>query len=211
MTWMTGLLKTAILDRLQWWKKNKFWSYSGGILLLSWIPKSWKTLSSFHRLLIQPHRTNGLEVMKFCAPVKLLKTELDSTTIGSTKFWRLSKTETPGLPNTIPLGNSLRFSMVCFTTPKGQWLTGIGKWSSCWIRENLDRPDLPTCIRILAKFHHDLPRNLYTKYAINEHRFTPVIHTAYSDTWFGHYEFLKSGYSAELILDRLNTEVKSQV
>jgi hypothetical protein len=27
-------------------------------------------------------------------------------------------------------------------------------------------------------------------------------HTTYSDTWFGRYGFLKSGYSAELILDR---------
>jgi hypothetical protein len=62
-----GLLKTVILDRLQWWKEIKIWGYSGGILSLSWIPKSWKTLQDFHQLLIQAHRTNGSEVMEFCA------------------------------------------------------------------------------------------------------------------------------------------------
>jgi hypothetical protein len=38
--------------------------------------------------------------MEFYASAKLLKTELDSTTIESTKFRQLSKTETPRLPNT---------------------------------------------------------------------------------------------------------------
>jgi hypothetical protein len=39
---------------------------------------------------------------------------------------------------------------------------------------------------------------LYTKDAVNEHRFMPVTHTAYSDTWFCRYGLLKSGYNAEL-------------
>jgi hypothetical protein len=35
---------------------------------------------------IHPHQTNGLDVMKFCASAKLLKTELDSTIVEETKF-----------------------------------------------------------------------------------------------------------------------------
>jgi hypothetical protein len=82
----TGLMKTAILDRLQCWKKNKFWGCSGGILPLSWIPKRWTTLPAFHWLLIQPQRTNSLEDMEFYASAKLLKTELDNTTLGRNKI-----------------------------------------------------------------------------------------------------------------------------
>jgi hypothetical protein len=43
---------------------------------------------------------------------------------------------------------------------------------------------------------------LHTKNAVNEHSFTSVTHMAYSDTQFDRYRFLKSGYGAELILDR---------
>jgi hypothetical protein len=78
--------ETAFLGRLQPPRKIKIWGCSGGIILLSWIPKSWKTLPSFHRLLIQPHRTNGLDVTEFCASAKLLKTELDSITVGRNKI-----------------------------------------------------------------------------------------------------------------------------
>jgi hypothetical protein len=64
--------------------------------------------------------------MEFCASAKLLKTELDSTTVGSTKFRRLSESETPGFPNTIPLGNSHHFLMVHYLTPNGQRLMSYG-------------------------------------------------------------------------------------
>jgi hypothetical protein len=77
------------LDRLQRREKNKFWGCSGGILPLSCISKNWTTLPAFHRLLIQPHRTNGLDVAKFCASATLLKTVPGSTTVGRTKFRRL--------------------------------------------------------------------------------------------------------------------------
>jgi hypothetical protein len=73
--------ETAFLGRLQAPKKIKIWGCLGGILPLSWIPKSWKTLPDFHRLLIQPQQTNGLEDTEFCASSKLLKTELDHTTV----------------------------------------------------------------------------------------------------------------------------------
>jgi hypothetical protein len=48
------------------------------------------------------------------------------------------------------------------------------------------------------------PETLYMKNAVNEHSFTPVSHMAYSDTRFGRYGFLNSGYGAELILDRMD-------
>jgi hypothetical protein len=44
---------------------------------------------------------------------------------------------------------------------------------------------------------------LHTKNAVNKYRFTSVTHMAYSDTRFGRYEFLNSGYDAEVILDRM--------
>jgi hypothetical protein len=46
------------------------------------------------------------------------------------------------------------------------------------------------------------PETLYTENTVNEHSFVPVTHTAYFNTRFGRYGFLKAGYGAELILDR---------
>jgi hypothetical protein len=42
------------------------------------------------------------------------------------------------------------------------------------------------------------PETLYTKNTVNELSFPLVTHTAYFDTWFGCYGFLKLGYGAEL-------------
>jgi hypothetical protein len=42
------------------------------------------------------------------------------------------------------------------------------------------------------------------KTAVNELSFPLVTHTAYSDTRFGRYGFLKSSYGAELITDRMD-------
>jgi hypothetical protein len=53
------------------------------------------------------------------------------------------------------------------------------------------------------------PETLYTKNA--ELRFSPVTHTAYVDTRFGHYRLLNSGYNADQILDRLDIQVIDQV
>jgi hypothetical protein len=60
-----GLLKIAFLSRLERWKKNKIWGSSGGILSLNWIPKTWKTLTSFYPLLILLYPQNGLDVTEF--------------------------------------------------------------------------------------------------------------------------------------------------
>jgi hypothetical protein len=67
-------------------RENKFWGCSDWILPLSWTPKSWTTLRAFHWLLVHPYRTNGLEVIEFCASVKLLKSVLHSTTVGGNKI-----------------------------------------------------------------------------------------------------------------------------
>jgi hypothetical protein len=48
------------------------------------------------------------------------------------------------------------------------------------------------------------PETLYIKNAVIKHSFPLVTYTAYSDTRFGLYGFLKSGYGAELILDRMD-------
>jgi hypothetical protein len=54
-------------------KENKICGGSDGILPLSWIQKSWKTLPAFHRLLIQCHLTNRVEITEFCALTTLPK------------------------------------------------------------------------------------------------------------------------------------------
>jgi hypothetical protein len=54
-------------------------------------------------------------------------------------------------------------------------------------------------------------KTLHTKIVVNELSLSLVTHTAYFDTRFGHHGLLKLGYDAELILDKLNKEVKSQV
>jgi hypothetical protein len=48
------------------------------------------------------------------------------------------------------------------------------------------------------------PETLHMKNDVNEHIFTSVTHVAYSDTQFGRDGFLKSGYGAEVILDRMD-------
>jgi hypothetical protein len=48
-------------------------------------------------------------------------------------------------------------------------------------------------MRILAKFHHDLPRHFEYKVSDSELRFPLVTHIAYSDARFGSYGILKSG------------------
>jgi hypothetical protein len=42
------------------------------------------------------------------------------------------------------------------------------------------------------------PETLYTKIADSEHSFIPITHTAYSDTRFGRYGFLKTEQGAKL-------------
>jgi hypothetical protein len=55
------------------------------------------------------------------------------------------------------------------------------------------------------------PETLYMKNAVNELSFPLVAHRAYFDTRSGHYRFLKSGYSADQILIRLDVHVLDQV
>jgi hypothetical protein len=65
-------------------------------------------------------------------------------------------------------------------------------------RGNLDRLHLSAQIRILAKFYHDLSRNIVYENAVNELNFSLVTHTAYFHTLFGRYGFLKRKQGAEL-------------
>jgi hypothetical protein len=67
-----GVAKNCALDRLQCWKKIKFWACSDGILPLGWIDESWGTLPAFHQLLIPPYPSHGLEVTEFCRSTSLL-------------------------------------------------------------------------------------------------------------------------------------------
>jgi hypothetical protein len=58
---------------------------------MSLIPKSLTTLSVFYRLLIQPHRTNVLEVTEFCALAKLLKLFQTGQQFGQNKILKIRK------------------------------------------------------------------------------------------------------------------------
>jgi hypothetical protein len=64
--------------------------------------------------------------MEFCALAKLLKLFWTGQQLNETKFLRLGETEIPRLLNTIPLGNSLHFPMIHFTTLNSQRLTSYG-------------------------------------------------------------------------------------
>jgi hypothetical protein len=55
------------------------------------------------------------------------------------------------------------------------------------------------------------PETLYTKNVINELSFLLVTHTTCFDIRFGRYGFLKSGFSAGQILDRMGIQLLGQV
>jgi hypothetical protein len=55
------------------------------------------------------------------------------------------------------------------------------------------------------------PETLYTKNAVNEHNILLVTHTTYFDIQFGFYEFLKSGFNTDQVLDKLVIQVLGQV
>jgi hypothetical protein len=54
-------------------------------------------------------------------------------------------------------------------------------------------------------------KTLHMKITVNELNFPLVTHTAHSDTQFGRYGLLNSGYDADQILDRLDIEMKTQL
>jgi hypothetical protein len=55
------------------------------------------------------------------------------------------------------------------------------------------------------------PETLYTKNVTNELSFLLVTHMTSFGVWFGCYGFLKSGFSAGQILDRLGIQVLGHV
>jgi hypothetical protein len=55
------------------------------------------------------------------------------------------------------------------------------------------------------------PETLYTKDVFNGIRFLVVTHTTYFDIRFHRYKFLKSGFDAGQILDRLVIQALDQV
>jgi hypothetical protein len=54
------------------------------------------------------------------------------------------------------------------------------------------------------------PESLFTENVVNKLSFLLVTHMTYFDTQFGHYGFLKSGFSADQNLDRLGMQLLSQ-
>jgi hypothetical protein len=108
-------------------------------------------------------------------------------------------------PNAIPLGNSLHFFMVPFTTPNGQWLTSYGYQNMAGLltRGNLNRLDLSEQIRNFMKFRHDLPRN----FVYEKCRQWTQVSTGYSyDSFWYMVRSLRHFWSPALVLDTLWTD-----
>jgi hypothetical protein len=55
------------------------------------------------------------------------------------------------------------------------------------------------------------PRKFVYKNVVNELNFLPVTHMTYFDIQFGCYEFLKSDFRTDQVLDRLVIHVLGQV
>jgi hypothetical protein len=133
---------------------------------------------------------------------KLLKTELDSTTVGKkTKIPKIKQTETPGLPSDNFIGSSLCFPMVHFITPNGQRIMSYGyQRMARWLNQGkLSRLDLPTQISIWQNFAMTILETLNTKVADG----SLVTHMDFSNARFGSYRILKSVRGAENFLDKL--------
>jgi hypothetical protein len=64
---------------------------------------------------------------------------------------------------------------------------------------------------VCQKFSMTSLETLDTKNSVNKLRYLLVTYMTYFDTRFGHYRRLKSGYSADQILDRLDIQVIDQV
>jgi hypothetical protein len=99
-----------------------------------------------------------------------------------TKFLRLGEIETPGLPNTILLDNSLHFLMVHFMTwiqEKLNWVAEFRRnWADLTFRHKLG---------FWQNFAMTFPESLHMKNAVDEHNFMSVTHMAYYDTRFRRY------------------------
>jgi hypothetical protein len=89
---------------------------------------------------------------------------------------------------------------------------GSNRLTICELRQSETRPVAKTIFLVdhtymyktgfWQNFSMTSPETLYMKNAVIELNFPLVTHMADSDTQFGRYGFLKSGYGAELILDR---------
>jgi hypothetical protein len=60
-------------------------------------------------------------------------------------------------------------------------------------------------------FAMTLPETFYTKYVANEPSFLLVTHTTNFNIQINQYEFFKSGFAAEQILDRLTIQAFDQI
>jgi hypothetical protein len=78
----------------------------------------------------------------------------------------------------------------------------IKTWLGCWPGEIWTYLTFRHKLGFWWNFVMTSPETLYMKNAVIDHSFPLVTYTAYSNTRFGRYGFLKSGYGAELILDR---------
>jgi hypothetical protein len=84
------------------------------------------------------------------------------------------------------------------------WVKVIGNWLGCWIRKIWINCTFQHKSRFWWNFTMTFLETFHTKNAVNKHIFMLVTHTAYSNAWFCRYGFLKSGYGAELISDRMD-------
>jgi hypothetical protein len=90
------------------------------------------------------------------------------------------------------------------------WVMTIGNSTSCWIR--ISGHTWPSCMNQFFGNIFPWPlETLYTKNVVNELNFLLVTHMTYFDIQFGCYEFLKSDFHTDQVLDRLVLHVLGQV
>jgi hypothetical protein len=82
--------------------------------------------------------------------------------LNGTQLLGLGLAETLELSNTNTVANSLSFFMVCITAPNGRGFMSYNCRKLNRFVESgiLGRLHLSAQVRILTKFHHDLPRNI---------------------------------------------------
>jgi hypothetical protein len=121
--------------------------------------------------------------------------------------------ETPEVPNTIMVGNSLSFPMVYNIAPNSWQFTSYGSRKLDWSAETEIWAYYTFRLKsgILHNFAMTSTESLITKLSVNELSFLLVTHMVDSDARFDRYRLLKSGQGAEHFLDRLVKQANGQV
>jgi hypothetical protein len=124
----------------------------------------------------------------------------------------LGLAETPEVPNTkryVTL-SAFRWSTKRSQTVSDFWVTDIRNSTGCWIE--IPEKNWPSYTnQVFGKILPCPSQKIVYKNVANEPSFLLVTHMIIFDIWLDRYEFLKSDFAAEQILDRLTIQALDQV